>query len=517
MTQKLLILAFYLIISLQTFSQLTFDRSIGGPGFDNSEMGAQTADGGYVMVGYTSDLGPGGTDFFMTRMNPNGDTLWTRIYAGTGFEDGRSVEQTSDGGFIVCGYSSNIPTGFRLIKTDAAGDTLWTRVMSGSGFTVRQTSDGGYIATGGTISGGWDLYLVRLDNAGNVSWANQYGGNYLEVGYDVRQTADGGFIAIGVTESFGAGDRDIYIVKTDAAGVLQWSKTIGEALDDFGHSIIQTTDGGYALTAEAYSFATGGYDSYVAKLDAAGNLTWSWVYFDAFSGTISKGICETLDGGLAVTGYRSLPAQSILFKTDAGGNVEWARAYGGNVSELSNWVQQTADTGFVMFGFTESFGAGSIDLNIIKTDSLGNSCLVDTLTLSQVVPISVIANAAPWELSGFTLSYPQISVLNPAVITTTCGVTDTIPVSSTVPAFDQAEVTVYPNPFSDNVTFSFSHKTGSAYSILIYDVQGRIIRVLNDLSDEKVTMNRDAMPAGFYTFRLMCDGVPISFGKLVVG
>jgi hypothetical protein len=170
-----------------------------------------------------------------------------------------------------------------------------------------QTSDGGYAIAGLTQSfgaGDWDVYVVKLDTHGNLQWTKTIGGKKEDGGLSLIQTSDGGYAIAGYTFSFGAGEADVYVVKLDANGNLQWTKTIGRPGNEIGFSLIQTSDGGYVIAGSTESFGVGGADVYIVKLDANGNLQWTKTIggkgWDAgFS------LIQTSDGGYAIGGYTS--------------------------------------------------------------------------------------------------------------------------------------------------------------------------------------------------------------------
>jgi hypothetical protein len=195
------------------------------------------------------------------------------MFAGMNW-DGTTVQQTADSGFIVAGHTDNAC----LIKTDAAGDSQWTRVFGGRrdsyGQSVRQTTDYGFIVTGEGISdsGDLDAYLIKTDALGDTQWTRTYGGPADDLGRSVRQTADGGFIFAGSTRSFGAGCSDVYLVKTDANGAAVWARTFGGANYDWSHSAQQTSDGGYIVSGTTLSFGAGSANIYLIKTDSLGNV-----------------------------------------------------------------------------------------------------------------------------------------------------------------------------------------------------------------------------------------------------
>lgn len=253
---------------------ISWTKSFGGASSPEGESVIQTSDGGYFISG-------DGTEINLIKTDSNGDTLWTRAYGGTGPCRAYSVQQTNDGGYIINGYAQGVATGtdYYLLKINAFGDSLWTRTYGGmsdeQGRSVKQTNDGGYIIAGKTFAsfgaGGDDVYLIRTDTIGNVLWSKTFGGTNNDRAYSVEQTDDGGFIIAGETESFGAGNVDAYLLKTDSNGTLMWSKTYGGNDWDAARSIQQTDDGGYIITGFSASFNAGDFDIYLIKTDANGN------------------------------------------------------------------------------------------------------------------------------------------------------------------------------------------------------------------------------------------------------
>ena len=206
-------------------------------------------------------------------------------------------------------------------------------------------------------------------------WSRTYGGTGVDFGYSMTKTNDVGFIIVGATNSSGAGNYDVYLVKTDWNGAMQWNKTYGGTGDEFGYSIVQTGDGGYTLAGHSSSFGSGSLDVYLVKTDASGNMMWS----RAFGGTgtdYAYSIVSTSDGGYIIAGATNSSGAGrndvYLIKTDANGNMQWSRTYGGIGDDSARLVIQTADGGYALIGATNSFGAGDYDAWLIKTDSAGN-------------------------------------------------------------------------------------------------------------------------------------------------
>jgi len=230
----------------------------------------QTSDNGYIICGYTGSFGASGRDVYLIKTDTNGDTIWTKTYGGVHWDEGFSVQQTTDSGYIITGYTEKgdtASTDVYLIKTDSSGDTLWTRTFGSAGsfngnfdegLSVQQTFDGGYVVVG---SFGDDIVLLKTNANGDTLWTKTFGaGGGWEEAYSVEQTSDGGYIIGGFTESFLAEKDNFYFVRTDLDGDTLWTKMIGWQEIERDCFIRQTSDGGYIVVGSTDSFTDFGYE-----------------------------------------------------------------------------------------------------------------------------------------------------------------------------------------------------------------------------------------------------------------
>jgi hypothetical protein len=434
--RKLLMFLLFAFWSVPAFAQCpVWSRTYGGSSYDDGWYGQQTTDGGYIVTGETQSFGSGGGDVYLIKSDSLGDTLWTRTYGGIYSDYGFSVQQTTDGGYVVVGRTLSFGTGnvdVYLIKTDSTGDTLWTRTYGGSGYDegifVQQITDGGYIVAGYTSSfgaGGYDAYLIKTDSFGDTLWTCSYGGSNDDYGSSVQQTTDGGYIVVGLTGSFGVGHDDVYLIKTDSIGDTLWTRTYGGSSYDQGYSVQQTTDGGYIVAGRTLSFGASDGDIYLIKTDSIGDTLWTRTYGGSNE---ERGYWaqQTTDGGYIVSGLTSSfgagSYDAYLIKTDSLGDTLWIRTYGGYWDDRGFWAQQTTDGGYIVSGMTQSFGAGNFDVMLTKLDSLGNACIGEFVSSTvQFAPSTVTSPATVVTSPPTIVTSPPTTVTSPAIeVTTVC-------------------------------------------------------------------------------------------------
>jgi len=351
-----------------------WNKTFGGTSWDEAWSVHQTTDGGYILAGYTKSYGAGSGDFWLVKTDSNGNKTWDKTFGGTGWDTARSVQQTTDGGYILTGwisYGAGLNDAW-LVKTDSKGNKEWDKTFGGTdgdgATSVQQTSDGCYILAGGTMSygaGSSDLWLVKADFKGNEEWNKTFGGTSWDEAASVQQTSDGGYILAGYTKSYGAGSSDAWLVKTDSNGNEEWNKTFGGPDGDAAASVQQTSDGGYIFTGW-----TASYDAWLVKTDSKGNEMWN----KTFGGTYrdeGHSVAQTSDGGYILTGLRIYGVGSgdaWLVRTDSKGGEMWNKTFGGPDGDAAVSVRQTSDGGYILAGLTKSKGAGKGDVWVIKLE-----------------------------------------------------------------------------------------------------------------------------------------------------
>jgi hypothetical protein len=353
-------------------------KTFGGTDTDEGYFVQQTTDEGFVIVGETSSYGHGDGDVWLIKTNATGVEQWNKTFGGSASEYARAIQQTDDNGYIIVGKTSSYGKGgdIWLIKTNTTGVEQWNRSYGGASYewatSVQQTSDGGYILVGVTNSygaGGGDVWVIKTNQAGIEQWNKTYGGKQYDVGHTIIQTNDDGYAIVGATQSFGSGSDDIWLIKTDATGIEQWNTTYGGIEFDAGWSIQQTNDNGYAIVGETASYGLGQGDVWLIKTDMTGSEQWNGTYGGIYRDE-GYSVRQTNDGGYIIAGvtssYEVERRDALLIKTNAAGFEQWNITYGGIGYDCVWSVQQTSDSGYVITGYTDSYGAGDDDVFLVK-------------------------------------------------------------------------------------------------------------------------------------------------------
>ncbi len=429
----LLSLSVFLLIAQPS---IEWQKTFGGSGDEQAYSIQQTNDGGYIIAGWSSSIdgdlsgNAGASDYWIVKLNNDNTIEWQKTLGGSNFDYAHSIQQTTDGGYIIAGNSRSTGgdvTGNNgsfdswIVKLDSTGDLVWQNSLGGTEWDatniVQQTIDGGYVFAGytdssdGDISGNngeRDFWLVKLDNSGDLAWQKCLGGTNEELAFSMQLTADGGFVLAGDSKSSNGdvsnnqGLSDYWIVKTDNTRTIEWEKTYGGSDQDIARSIQQTTDGGYIVAG--YSKSSDGdvtnnygvFDYWILKLNNIGDLEWEKTYGGSDNDT-PLAVQQTTDGGYVVIGYAASLDGDVtdnhgggdfwLIKLNNTGDLLWNKALGGSADDTPFSIQQTNDNGFIVVGYSYSTDGDVTDLQ-------GNADLWVVKLTGDPVSIDEVAEAA---------------------------------------------------------------------------------------------------------------------------
>jgi len=366
-------------------------NTLSKPGYWAGYSVQQTDDGGYIIAGtrYSYEVRFLSQIVWLIKTDRNGSRVWDRIFGGERTDIGYSVQQTRDGGYIIAGVTESFGAGKQeawLIKTDAHGNEDWNKTFGGPrddlARSVQQTTDGGYIIAGSTYSHNAAhlsqmVWLIKTDADGNKIWDRIFGGPLDNWGNSVQQTNDGGYIITGATKSYGQGGKSaLWLIKTDADGNEAWDRTFSRQGDTVGYSVQQTKDGGYIITGSIVPVGSITGEIWLIKTDSNGNEVWDKI-LGGSGEDVGKSVQQTSDGGYIIVGSNpySVVSQGIwLIKTDANGNMVWDRIFGESGWNEGKSVQQTSDGGYIITGSTYPGGVsgGNSAVWLIKTNGKGD-------------------------------------------------------------------------------------------------------------------------------------------------
>ncbi len=427
--KQVILLLLFLLPAANSIGQTQFQRTFGGTSVDYASYITRTIEGGYAVVGTTASFGPGaGWAIYVVKLDASGSIIWNRTLGETGiYNYGYSIVQANDSGFVISGIKQ-VPSGYNdiyIIKLSSTGAHQWSKFVGGSsndmGNSIIKTMDGGYAVGGSTWSfgtGGYDMYMLKLDGSGTLQWNKTIGGGGHDYGYSLIQTSDSGYAITGYTSSFGAGGEDMYITKLNSSGTLQWSRTMGGTNNEYGISIIQTTEGGYAITGYTNSsFGAGLYDMYTVKLNSSGVPQWTRTVGGS-NNDYGNSIIQTTDGGYVIAGSTNsfgAGGDAYIVKLNSSGTVQWSKTAGGTGAEGLGCIISTSDGGYFAAGSTNTLGAGNYDMYFLKFDPNWNTCT------SITSPSSISGTEDNTTAPTSTVTTPTPTVTTPATITATGG------------------------------------------------------------------------------------------------
>ncbi|NUO02103.1 MAG: T9SS type A sorting domain-containing protein [Saprospiraceae bacterium] len=474
---------------------------------------------------------------------------WQRVFGGSNRDLGAEIQPTEDGGYIVAGitYSSNSgdvgPTqgdgDYWVVKIDAVGAIEWQRTLGGSDTdwarAVQQTKDGGYILGGQTESddgdvsgnnGNEDIWIVKLSPTGALEWQQVLGGTGNDFLESVRQTTDGGYFVCGTAGSSNGdvsgnhGLTDVWAIKLNATGAIQWKKALGGSNFDGGLDGIQTTDGGFVLAGSAssidgdLSFSLGEKDVWIVKLTAEGSTEWGYI-FGGDKEDVPTSIIQANDGGYIVAAFTYSSngdvvgnhggGDSWVLKLSATGLLEWQRTLGGSNSDVPYSIRQTSDGGYIVAVTTYSTDGqvtshyGNQDCWLVKLDGSGNVTWEKTLGGSGEDQIAGTEQTAD---GGYILVAYSNSTNGDVsanlgeedfwVVKLSSGITGT----DDDPTLEPAALSIFPNPASGLVKLTLDREAAPVHAVLT-DVSGKMLYAKN--IDDAGYLDVSDLPSGVYS------------------
>jgi hypothetical protein len=457
-----------------------FIKSYGLNGYNYGEKVIQLSDSGYILLGNKSGF-VGNTDVYLVRTDFTGNFNWDRAFGGSEVNWAEDIIPTKDKGYAIAGYMNlpgNSDYNVMLIKTDSLGHMQWMKNYGGSdwdlGHSLVETPDSGFIITGETYSfgnGNNDVFLLRTDKNGDSLWAKYYGGANAEIAYDISKCHDGNYIVTGITSSFGKGDDDVYLLKTDASGDTLWTRTFGDSLDDKAFAGIETNDHGFALAGSTMNFGAKAMDAMLLKTDSTGSQKWLQYY----GGTENEELYDViqnpqndkffLSGYTISYGYAGTKDLYMVMARPDGWFV-FGKTYGGDKTDVAYSCITTSDKGYAAIGSTESMGPGISNILLVKMDSLGES-----------------------DLSSYIHIYD-------------------------IGEFDKKEISVYPNPSSADV-FIRSGENFPVTEILIFNQLGQTVLTSTPEESHHASIDLSGFPEGIY-FIMLRSGNNIVNKKILI-
>ncbi len=529
------------ILSAQfSFAQapsIQWQKTIGGNSTEGLFKVIQTTDGGYMLAGYSAsgisgektDTSRGYEDYWIVKITATGNIQWDKTYGGDSTDYLQTIVPANDGGYLLAGYSVSGINGDKtdtaygywdtwIIKIDSNGTKLWDRTYGGSGnktdglVSAKQTSDNGYLlwmVSGSGINniktdssrGSSDYWLVKIDSVGNIQWQKTIGGSGIDHILSVIETLDGGYALAGFSWSGISGEKttasfggfDYWVVKLDSLRNIEWQKEYGGNSFEHLMSIQQLPDSGYMIGGFSQSGVSGnktepsrgGYDYWMIRTDAGGNILWQKVFGGSGAEEMRGGIISTADGGYLHVGFsqsgtsgeKSEPNRGMddywIVKTDANGTLQWDKTFGGDSTDFIYTAIQTTDGGFLLAGWSMSgisgdktgFNRGGYDYWIIK-----------------ITP----------DLTGISNNIQT-----------------------------QNMISIFPNPFNNTATLRIETPLDKnrSYTLIIYDQIGKEVYRIEKIISNETLISRDNLNSGIYFYNLFSnsEGKKINHsGKIII-
>lgn len=470
----IILTAFFLIEKIYC-QDSAFVNTYGGNENDQGRCLRQTIDGGYIIAGSTNSKGNSNTDVYLLKIDSFGKIEWSKTYGGTDLEWAQSVEQNLDSGFIIAGFTNAVGMGgydMYVVRTDKNGDTLWTKSYGGTdwdfAYSVQPAADGGFIIAGETYSfglGNNDMYIVKTDGFGNPQWSKTYGGEGSDFANQIRKTLDGGYIIAGASSTSINQNPDLCVIKITQTGDTTWTKKYGGDSTDIAYSIHQSSDGTYIVAGNTKSFGAGKMDFYLLRLNSSGDTLWT----NIFGGTEDESwysVSENLLGNYIMTGYSYSTIGGgkedvYLFILNKNGNYVQSTTFGGAENERGYSIAQAKNGGYAIVGSTLSYGNGFSDVYFIKTKA-------DGLTGNPLVQV-------------YFDSLFKVSIEPKAI--------------------NNSILSIFPNPSSNTINFLFDNNQ-LAQSFRLFNAIGTEVITYHNIESSFFTIRRANLSDGQYYYTI---------------
>ena len=377
---------------VQAKMPFTMIKNYGGTQNERGYSVKQTSDGGYVIVGSSTSYGAGGSDLWILKVDGLGEFSWSKTYGGQGNDIGRDITQTSDGGYIVTGYTKSFSSGgdmdLWLIKTDANGESClysdggtcsensskWIKSFGTSGNdygnSVQETSEGDFIVAGksGRIP---SVFVIKTNSSGEKIWENLYGTGPGDRAQYIIERQDLGFLIVG-KENANNVDDNLCLINIDTDGAEVWHSLYGGGGADGGNHISEVSGGGYIIAGATKSYGNGNWDDlWLVKTSTGGSMEWQKTFGGSYTET-GNYTHEKDEGGYMVTGSTESIGQGFydiwVVSTDYTGNEIYSQTFGGNMDDKAIRGARGNSGELLIIGYTNSFGNGGEDVLLIKID-----------------------------------------------------------------------------------------------------------------------------------------------------
>lgn len=476
-----------LVLFKTTAQQIKFRDVLGNNGYDYGLSAQQIKDKGYIVCGSTTSVGSGNSDIYIIKTDSTGKPVKEKYIGGINVDRGTCIKETTDNGYIILGYTNGSGTGgydIYVIKTDVDLNISWMKTYGGNdwdfGNCIEQTKDGGYIICGGTYSfgkGDEDYYLIKTDSKGDTLWTKTYGGAGQDEARAVIQTKDGGYALTGFsnsTDTLG----NFYTIKTNETGAVTWINEFGKTQLDKANDLLELSSGGYIVGGETKSFGAGKSDGILIGLTPTGTTTGKTFLIGDKENDNVQSITERKDGKIAFAGNTN----SYGFNNGKGDiyfgimNGDWSyfvsTTFGSNGAETVNSVESTMDDGAIICGSTNGFRNFLEDIYLIKTGNDGYSSPKETVILTPIAETEK----------------------------------------------DLFHFTIYPHPITTTVANLHIATSNHTLTIELYDVTGHLLKketLRSVAAGSSVPFAIGELAEGFYFIKLITDQTSASKRILV--